>query len=147
MENTQEYLDTQGGEFDADDILYPCNKLDDRYASACYYYHTTYIIKKTDSITESFNQCNQLNSPFVEKCYKGIGRQMSLNYLDNMKGFLAVCDKGSTEYEGYCLAGGLTLLADQIGMDTVFETCRIWEENVNFEACMNIAAEIGILYD
>jgi len=146
MENEQENLDTQGGNFDADDILYPCNKLDDKYVSECYYYHITYILKKTNSLTESFNECNQLKSAFIDICYMGIGRQMSLKYLDNMKDFPAICQKGSPEYEGYCLAGGLGVVADQKGMDAVFETCRIWEEYINFEACMKTAAEIDILF-
>ena len=140
MENSQEYFDTQGGNFDPDDVMYPCNRLDDKYVAQCYYYHTTYILKKTNSVTESFNECNQLKSPFIENCYQGIGRGLSLFYLDNMDGLIDICKSGLLEYQPHCFMGGLILIADQMGMDAVFETCSLLQQQI--KSCYYIAGKL-----
>ncbi|MGH9922416.1 MAG: hypothetical protein ACRD38_06670, partial [Nitrososphaerales archaeon] len=46
MQNVVNYLETGYGKFDENDILFPCNQVESKYAPSCYHYHTSYILKQ-----------------------------------------------------------------------------------------------------
>jgi len=52
MENMVENYYTGGGTYDKDDILFPCNKMDYKYADDCYLFHTTRILNEKNNSVE-----------------------------------------------------------------------------------------------
>ncbi len=128
MENGVEYLETEGGDYDENDLLYPCNKLELKYASACYYYHTTYLLNKTKSVKEAFQLCDGLDGEKqIQNCYLGIGRQFSI-LSNDIKVLSQYCDLGDPKYQSLCFVGVVVVVADQHGLDKAFETCQTFPE-------------------
>jgi len=128
MENSVEFISTGGGVYDEDDLLYPCNKLDSKYAENCYYYHTTYILMKTETVNESFEQCDRIiDEKQIQSCYKGIGRQLSA-FFKELQDVIESCQLGNPEYHKFCFNGNIIVSVDQLGLDKGFQTCQIYPE-------------------
>jgi hypothetical protein len=108
MENVVYYYDTGKGTFDEDDILFPCNAVQDKYAPACYQYHTSYILKqKGFEYSESFDECDKIEpEEFVKYCYHGMGRQLSGQIGRGVDTLVSMCTSGkSDQYHSDCLRG------------------------------------------
>lgn len=133
MANAVEYYATGGGVFDEDDLLYPCNQLDSKYTSNCYYYHVSYILKKTNSVTGSFQQCDRIiDEKQIQSCYAGIGRQLIFS-VKQIEDVIDYCQTGNPEYHGYCFWGGIIAVTDQLGLDEGFETCQLYPDEFQLE--------------
>ena len=129
MENVGANLKTDGGTFDENDIFFPCNKLDEKYSGACYYYHVTYMLKQNRNLDKTFDDCNSVTPrSSLIFCYMGIGRQYTTTFLNNLEGMIPLCQKGLDKYQRYCYQGALILIADQQGFDESFEACRVFPE-------------------
>jgi len=128
MENEVEYLETGNGAFDENDLLYPCNQLESKYSPYCYYYHTTYMLQKTNSIKEAFQLCDGIIvETQIQGCYIGIGRQLSI-LVNQMEELTHYCEMGDPKYQRYCFGGAVVVVADQRGLDNAFETCQTFPE-------------------
>ena len=129
MENTQEIMDSKGGAYDEDDLLYPCNSLEEKYAHPCFYHHATFILHEKESINEAFDVCDQIeNSMLAKRCYLGLGRQIGVGFLENMGELHSVCEGGHPEYLTYCYAGAVLTILDDIGTQEGFNACKAFPE-------------------
>lgn len=129
MENVNANVKIGGGNFDKDDILYPCNEINSKYANACYYYHATYILKQTGTVYDSFAECNKISPETpLKACYMGIGRQLGGSLLNDIEQMKIVCQKGISEYQRFCYQGALIVLADQKGIEESFEGCKVFPD-------------------
>ena len=128
MANVVAYTEIGGGTFDKDDLFYPCNKLDDKYAGACFYYHASYILDKRTT-KAAFEECDKVK-PEVSLifCYMGLGRQTSPSFFDNIQGIVQICEEGIPEYQRYCYQGALIVIADHRGFEDSFEACKVFPE-------------------
>ena len=128
MENVVEYHETGGGTFDENDLLYPCNQLDSKYAQNCYHYHSSYLFKNTNSASEVFQQCDKINDEEqIQSCYVGVGGQISAS-LEKMEEINRHCQLGDPKYQNLCFIGVVLLVADQFGLDEAFKTCQLFPE-------------------
>ena len=136
MENVVQYTKTRGGTFSNDDIMFPCNTVDAKYAPPCYHYHTTYLLnQKGGSVSQTFQECDKIvPEEFVKYCYYGMGRQLSILALHSMEISIPLCKMGSSEYNSYCFAGLVMTLVNNRGIDQGFEFCKIIPEE-NKEGC------------
>jgi len=108
MQNVVTNFETGGGEFDDDDLYYPCNKVESKWAPPCYHYHPTYILLKNDRLLgESYKDCdNILPEEFVKYCYHGMGRQLERNIAGKIEHALKLCRFGlNTDYHKDCFRG------------------------------------------
>jgi hypothetical protein len=129
MENTVANQEIGGGTFDENDLFYPCDKVETKYAGACYYYHASYILAKKQKISLAFEECNKLK-PEVSLifCYIGLGRQTAPTYFDNLKQMIPICENGLEKYQKYCYQGALIIIADHRGFENSFEACRVFPD-------------------
>jgi len=118
MQNVVHYLETQSGDFDENDLFYPCNELSMKYVPSCYHYHITYMAAKVGGpgiqIPEAFDLCDKISpEEMISFCYYGMGRQMqSRTYLDWDRA-LFLCQQGDREdLHSYCLEGMLMTLVN-----------------------------------
>jgi hypothetical protein len=79
MENNDHFLETGKGDFDKNDIYYPCNRVE-KFASRSYYFLPKYLFVKNYSLIDMFVHCDS-KSPdnFFKNCFQSIG--MSYKYL------------------------------------------------------------------
>lgn len=139
MENAQRYSKNLGT-LDENDLLFPCNVLEEKFEGACYHYHAIYLLNKVNlSIEDAFEQCEKnKNEMHVKHCYYGIGIMSTFysNY-DNDK-ILLDCQKGNLDYSTYCFAGAIYTTADQMGVDNGFELCQILPEKFKKDCYSNL---------
>ncbi len=129
MENTQEVMESKGGAYDEDDVLYPCNSLEEKYAHPCLYQHATFILHEKGSINEAFEVCDQIEiSMLAKRCYLGLGRQIAVGFLENMGELYSVCERGHPERLTYCYAGAMLSILDDIGTQEGFNACKAFPE-------------------
>jgi len=115
MQNVVHWGETATGDFDENDLYYPCNEYT-KYAPTCYHYHITYMAAKSGGakvqIPDAFDICDKITpEEMIKYCYYGMGRQMqSRTYLDWDRA-LFLCQQGDqTKLHGYCIEGMLMTL-------------------------------------
>lgn len=117
MQNVVHWGETTSGDFNEDDLYYPCNTYT-KYAPTCYHYHITYMAAKSGGakvqIPDAFDICDKIDpEEMVKYCYYGMGRQMqSRTYLDWDRALL-LCQQGDREdLHGFCIEGMLMTLVN-----------------------------------
>ena len=123
MENSEHVHESGIGTFDKDDLFFPCDAVDAKYAPACYHYHTLLILKQNNySTTESFKTCDKIiPEEFVKYCYGGLGRQLVRVSMESPR---VLCQIGQPLYQNDCLKGAVAAIADNMGIDDAFEFCK-----------------------
>ena len=118
MQNVVHYTETETGDFDENDLLYPCNITESKYVPTCYHYHITYMALKSEgdgvTIPEAFDLCDEISpEEMIKYCYYGMGRQMqSRAYLDWDRA-LYLCQQGDrNDLQSYCIEGMLMTLVN-----------------------------------
>ncbi len=115
---------------DENDLLFPCNQLEEKYAGACYYYQISYILRQKGNVADSLKVCDELeNKVFVKFCYLGMGRQISTSFFDNYENIVTVCGLGLPEYQNFCLQGALIVITEDLGIEHGFEACKIFPKS------------------
>jgi len=134
MENSLGYS-SNVGTFDENDLLFPCNVLDEKYAGACYHYHSIYLLKKVNqSDKDPFEQCEKNeNEMHVKNCYYGIGLMKAFNSDYDFDKILSFCQNGNLNYQTYCFAGALYNTSDQMGISRGFELCKVLPEQFKMD--------------
>jgi len=143
MENVVAYQKTGRGAINPDDILYPCNDLDQKYSGACYYYQTSHLLQKK-GLEGTLDVCNNLSKMDLFFCYMGIGRQTAAVNLDDFQKIIPVCLKGVSEYQRFCYQGALILISDQKGIDESFEACKTFPDLFKMDCYTLVGAWIQI---
>jgi hypothetical protein len=61
-----------------DDVYYPCNAVEEKYAYQCYLMQTSHMLDVIDwDFAEGFELCAQLDERFEDICYQSLGRDAS----------------------------------------------------------------------
>jgi len=126
MENAHKFRRMEEGNLENDDVFFPCSMLNQRYAGACYHFHSIYILKKVNgSVEDAFKQCDKLqNQNNVKDCYYGIGT-INLYINNKLENIVSDCQKGNINYQTYCIQGAVYTISDQIGINQSFEFCNL----------------------
>jgi len=118
MQNVIHYSETRTGDFDENDLFYPCNASPSKYVPACYDYHIAYMAAKSGGlkvqIPDAFDICDKISpEEMIKYCYYGMGRQMeSRTYLDWDRA-LFLCQQGDRkDLHSYCIEGMLMTLVN-----------------------------------
>ena len=124
MENIDEFYENKGGLFDKNDILFPCNKMDKKYAGTCYHYHTSYMITKNNSLEDVIQLCDKgRSSDIIEDCYSGVGRINSATSTKWGKK-IELCKVGDSRYQDFCILGVMATISDHFGSEKGLEFCK-----------------------
>ena len=108
MQNNVKYMESGGGNFDENNIMYPCDEMDSKYVIPCYHYHTTYIIQQNEgNLNNSFADCDSIEpKDLVRYCYHGMGRQTLSATGAEMSKMNQFCQVGEIEqYHPDCFRG------------------------------------------
>jgi len=113
MQNVVHYSETEKGDFEENDLFYPCNVSPSKYAPTCYHYHIAYMAFKSGGlgvqIPDAFDLCDDISpEEMIKYCYYGMGRQMqSRTYLDWDRAVF-LCQQGDRkDLYSYCIEGML----------------------------------------
>jgi hypothetical protein len=131
MQNVVHWAETGNGDFEEEDLYYPCNVSPSKYAPSCYHYHITYMAAMSGGarvqIPDAFDLCDGITpEEEIKFCYYGMGRQMqSRTYLDWERA-LFLCQQGDRkDLHPYCLEGMLmTLVNGNTNPELGFSFCE-----------------------
>ena len=130
MENAVTQQKKGAGDFDDNDIFYPCNKLDEKYQKKCYIFQGSYILMQNNfSPSESFEQCEKLSiEESIRSCYVGVANHMTAVYFNSIDKTAAMCKSIDPNYQKDCIkiaVGDITLYIDpELGDDF----CKLFPE-------------------
>jgi len=134
MENIMEFMRIDSGAFNDNDIFFPCNAVQEKYAPSCYHYQASYILLKKDSLSDSFKECDRiLPQEFVKYCYYGMGRELTAFAFQDKDNAISKCIGEQFEYPSFCLAGILLTFVNNRGTDEGFEFCSMIPDEYKFE--------------
>jgi len=128
MENNLRYYYTREGDFEKDNIFYPCNIVDKKFAPACYHYHTLYLNhqRNVSVYHGGFEECDKIEpKEFVKYCYYGLGKELAYDVYDEMPTSIPICKQGDPQLHSYCFTGLLLTLLNGWGTDHSFEYCKL----------------------
>ena len=82
----------------SDDLLYPCDAVDDYYKEPCYLIQTAHMLKSTgQNFAKTFELCGSVAAPYDATCYQSLGRDASGNTVSNLDSTVNSCNLGATE--------------------------------------------------
>jgi len=119
MQNVVHWSETRGGgDFDENDLFYPCSASPSKYVPTCYHYHITYMAAKSGGIKaqipDAFDLCDKISpEEMIKYCYYGMGRQMEARTYYDWDRALFLCQQGDKkDLHTYCIEGMLMILVN-----------------------------------
>lgn len=131
MENYEYFFETGKGDIDRNDIYFPCNKADIKFAPQCYYYFPGYDwdlknVTVSYNLTDAYAQCDNISpGKFAKYCYQGIGRLLATIASTNPDVPVEACNiANQSMHKNDCLVGTLkTILKGDGKTDVGFSFC------------------------
>jgi len=97
----------------ADDLLYPCDAVADRYRRECFMMQTSIMLwlNGTD-YARAFQTCETAPADYIAICYQSLGRDISGNTLRDTDQSLKLCGLGRMPYAPSCYVGAVKNFID-----------------------------------
>jgi len=126
MQNVLKYFETGEGDFDQNDILYPCNEMTSQFVPTCNKWQGAYILKQRNfEVYSSFRECDKINQEFIKYCYYGIGAELESDAGGKMELALRYCQAGNiSSYHKFCFRGML-MKTSLVYLDSGFKFCSL----------------------
>ncbi len=134
---------------DADDPLYPCSILEERYLHQCYLMQTSAILYHNGwDIAAAAKTCDGAPESMRPICYQSLGRDISALTLQDIDESIDMCQLGSDEFESRCYIGLVKNFIDlTASTDSGFEFCRAVEGVGHKMTCYEaVGEEIAVLH-
>jgi hypothetical protein len=150
MQNMIRYLETRDGDFDKNNIYFPCDRTLEKFAPQCYYYHAQYLLERNgNNLTDTFAQCDNISlTEFAKYCYQGMGRTLYSTVYTNAEQAIAYCYLGNqSSYHDDCLRGMLrTVLKADVKADIGFQFCSLSRPDFKAECYEIVGMWVKMLY-
>ena len=129
MQNVLKNFETDEGQFDQEDILFPCNEIKSHFTPTCYIWQGPYILKQRDfEVYSSFRECDKIIQEFIKYCYYGIGAELETDAAGKMELAWRFCQAGEkSEYHKYCFRG-MAMKTSMVYLDSGFKFCSLAPE-------------------
>jgi hypothetical protein len=76
----------------ADDPMYPCDAVEDKYQGQCYLMQTSFALQMDNyDFSKVFAQCAAINPKYVDTCYQSAGRDASGQSISDIEKTKATC--------------------------------------------------------
>lgn len=126
-----------------DDLLYPCNAVDERYKDECYKMQTSYMLAQNGgNFRHAFELCRKADAPYRATCAQSAGRDASGRSASNIAMTIASCGEALDDVQKeHCYAGAVKDFISYFHSDTQAEAlCASVEERFR-ERCRAVAAD------
>lgn len=115
----------------ADDPIYPCDVVAERYRPDCYFYQTSHMMRVLNYDVEAVARlCADAPQPSRLHCFGSLGRDVAAVVSDDPASAIAYCRYATTDdQETECLAGAVQNgFWDPSGAERAAEFCRLLSE-------------------
>lgn len=117
----------------SDDLVYPCNAVEDKYKERCYQMQTSHMLSAVNyDFRRVFTICDSVEAGYRNTCYEGVGRDASGSTSSDVIRTKNNCGKGTTEdAKKYCISGAAKDFVSYFHSDKqALEFCGSLEENL-----------------
>ena len=148
MQNVLKNFETDDGQFDDEDILFPCNEINSTFTPTCYIWQGPYILKKHDfEVYSSFRECDKITQEFIKYCYYGIGAELESDAAGKMELAWRFCQAGEkSDYHKYCFRG-MAMKTSMVYLDSGFKFCSLVPEQSKEECYDGLGYWIKLRHD
>lgn len=125
-----------------DDLLYPCNAVDERYKEECYKMQTSYMLAQNGGdFRNTFELCAKADAPYRTTCAESAGRDASGRSVSNIAMTIASCNAALDDVQKeHCYAGAVKDFISYFHSDTqAHALCASVEERFRAN-CFTVAA-------
>ena len=148
MQNVLKNYESDEGNFDQKNILFPCDKMVSRFTSNCYIWQGTYILKQQNfEVYSSFKECDNISQEFIKYCYYGIGMELESDAAGKMELALLYCQAGKiADYHQLCFRG-MAMKTSLVYLDSGFKFCTLVPEENKEECYDGLGYWVKLRYD
>lgn len=111
MENVMNEISGGGRKayFKADDPMYPCTEVADKYKNDCYMMQTSHALSVVGyDYAKIFKLCSEVEAPYNSTCYLSLGRDVSGQSSSDAPKTVSLCMLGETfEAKDNCFTGAV----------------------------------------
>lgn len=95
--------------FKADQPMYPCTAVADKYKGQCYLMQTSHALRAAnENFSQVFTECSNVETQYVDTCYQSLGRDASGNSSSTVGPTVSNCMLGQTEdAKQNCIVGAV----------------------------------------
>src|SRR3989344_1218415 len=111
----------------ADNPIYPCDMVETKYKSACYFLSSSMILKLNGwNFADGFKSCDtKAETAYRWLCYESMGRDVSGSTYRNKDRVIELCMLGATDMRGECFFGAVRDFVNEKGtFDTGIDLCN-----------------------
>lgn len=114
----------------AEDPIYPCNIVETKYKSACYFLASSMILRLNSyNFPDAFKKCSTAEVPYRHLCFQSLGRDVSGTYLRDIAKVNELCPLAESAYIGDCYYGAVRDFINEKGeFDTGLAMCEATPE-------------------
>jgi len=131
MENHNQYFDNTGlGAYKEDDILYPCNFLDEKYQPMCYQYQGNIILSRNNfDYSKTFEICEGLPGEESQTaCIRTVSEYMTdYFFFDEYDKIVEMCNDENTNHPDSCIASSIYGITVYGANDALTELCPLFK--------------------
>jgi hypothetical protein len=139
MENVFHYRDTGTGAFKKDDLWFPCDAVDDKYAPACYHYQVSHFYFESRDIGSIVEKCESVSEDYAKYCYRGLGKVLAPRVYSDFNRANVFCQEVKVVYQADCYIGIAMIFADNRNTAEALDFCRVIPDQFK----MNCYVEVG----
>jgi len=131
MQNHNQYFDDTGlGAYKEDDILYPCNYLEEKYQEMCYQYQGNIILSRNNfDYSKTFEICDGL--PYYDAqtaCVRTVSQYMAgFFFSDDLDKIVEMCNDENLYHIDSCIFSAVFQLTLNVDMDLIKELCPLFK--------------------
>lgn len=118
----------------SDDLVYPCNAVEDKYKFPCYQMQTSHMLSVAGyDFSRIFAVCATVEEKYRSTCYESLGRDASGSTSSDVAKTKASCSLGRTEEAvKYCISGAAKDFVSYFHSDKqALELCASLEDNLS----------------
>lgn len=126
------------------DPLFPCNSLDERYKSTCYYFQSSRMLQVLGADFQKIAEnCEKIDQSYQSNCFSSTGRDASFSFGSDYAGIERACGYANNEtFQLSCIAGASQdKFWDQTEEDKALAMCRGLVAAAYKQRCYSMLAE------
>jgi len=138
-----EHMASEWPGIDAEDPLFPCSVLEDRYLLQCYIMQTSAILWLNEwDIEEAAATCLTAPQSLHWTCIQSLGRDIAGHVVGHPEKGIEECSKATADLRSWCHVGFVKNLIDVTAQtDGAFAFCPLLEDEPSRKACYQAIGE------
>jgi hypothetical protein len=131
----------------ASDPIYPCNIVEAKYKSTCYFLSSSMILRLNGyNFQKGFKSCDTAEKTYIYLCYQSMGRDISGTYQNSVAKVNELCPQGTAAFIGDCYFGAVRDFINKAGeFETAIPMCQATPDAYKSNCYNAVTYDLGLL--